>query len=276
MSFEIGEGCKIHPTAVINVKHGSLGDRAIVGEGVRIEGHFVEIGAEAFLDRYSTIGGGSCFDRSAFISAGDWLHMGVNSQINIARGVTIGHEFGFGIDAKIFTHGCYIDSFNLDAPAQWAGVTIGDNVWCPNAWINPGSCIGSNTVVAAGSVVSGRIPSGCLAAGSPAKVVRTDRFNQNAKRIDQNFLTMIIDQMNDRPEIRRNSFDLRTDWDKTLILSCSNEEAIFDLASKVISGSAFHEAVILKDQLRRNGVRFRYVCRETGWVSWAPFKPTVK
>ena len=124
------------------------------------------------MDRNSSIGGGSCFDTCAFLEAGDWLHMGVNSHLNIARGITIGHEFGCGIDTKIFTHGAYINSYELGAPVQWAGVEIGDNVWMPNAWVNPGVKIGSNVLVAARSLVNGLIPPNCMAGGTPARVIK--------------------------------------------------------------------------------------------------------
>ena len=96
--------------------------------------------------------------------------MGVNSQVNIARGVTIGNEVGIGIDTKIFTHGAYLDCFNLGAPVQWDQVTIGDNVWLPNAWINPGVKIGSNVVVSARSLITKNIPEGSLVAGNASKV----------------------------------------------------------------------------------------------------------
>ena len=55
---------------------------------MKIEGHRVEIGREAYFDRGAHIGGGSCFSTKAFLRAGDWLHMGTDSQINTATGVT--------------------------------------------------------------------------------------------------------------------------------------------------------------------------------------------
>ena len=163
MGFHIGENCRIHPSAVINVEEGFLGAGSIINENVRIEGSRIEIGREAFIDRNATIGGGSCFDPEAILRARDWLHMGYGSQINTACGVEIGHEFGCGIETKIFTHGAYIDSYALGAPVQWAGVTIGDSVWMPNAWVNPGVRIGSSIVVAARSLVNRDLPSGSLA-----------------------------------------------------------------------------------------------------------------
>lgn len=52
-------------------------------------------------------------------------------------------------------------------------IKIGDNVWvASSATICGGVTIGSDTVIAAGSVVTRDIPSGVLAAGVPCKVIR--------------------------------------------------------------------------------------------------------
>jgi len=54
-------------------------------------------------------------------------------------------------------------------------VTIGDRVWIGlNAIILPGVTIGDGCVIAAGAVVNRDVPPGCLAAGVPAKVKKTD------------------------------------------------------------------------------------------------------
>lgn len=63
-------------------------------------------------------------------------------------------------------------------------VKIGDNVWvASSATICGGVTIGSDTVIAAGSVVTRDIPSGVLAAGVPCKVIRpitdADRLFEN-------------------------------------------------------------------------------------------------
>ena len=53
-------------------------------------------------------------------------------------------------------------------------VVIGSDVWIGgNCTILPGVTIGSNVVIAAGAVVSRDLPDNCLAAGGPARVVRT-------------------------------------------------------------------------------------------------------
>ena len=52
-------------------------------------------------------------------------------------------------------------------------VEIGDNVFIGlNVLILKGVCIGSNSIIAAGSVVTTSIPENCLAAGIPAKVIK--------------------------------------------------------------------------------------------------------
>ncbi len=270
MGFHIGKNCQIDPSAIINVKHGFIGEGAVIREGVRIEGTRVEIGREAFLDRFATIGGGSCFDPCAFLKAGDWFHMGVSSQVNTARGVTVGHEFGCGIETKIFTHGAYIDSFNLGAPVQWAPVEIGDNVWMPNAWVNPGVKIGSNIVVAARSLVNRDLPTGCLAGGVPVKVLKENYFPRPLSLDEQ---TQLWEQIRDSALLRyqEDHKDLPSvRFDNSRVFSKEGiKETVFDLKAKTIQGDATPWAILLKDQLRRNGIRFRYQCLENVFVPWS-------
>ena len=55
-----------------------------------------------------------------------------------------------------------------------APVKIGDNVWIGmNAVILKGVTIGDNSIVAAGAVVTKRIPANTIVAGNPAAVVKT-------------------------------------------------------------------------------------------------------
>ena len=272
MTFQIGENCKIHPSVIINVDSGYLGAGSILNEGVRLEGSSIKIGKEAFLDRNSSIGGGSCFDAQAFLVTGDWLHMGVNSHVNTACGVTIGHEFGCGIDTKIFTHGAYIDGFSLGAPVQWSSVEIGDSVWLPNAWVNPGVKIGSNVVVAARSLVSRNIPSNSLAGGTPCQVLKENYLPRELSTSEKiEFMNQIFVQAKQRLKKLGSTFESQLNYEpETQITSVTSSEGVtqFFMLERLLRGPASEASMIFKDQLRRNGVRFRYGDHNGHWRQW--------
>lgn len=273
MGFQIGKGCQIDPTAVINVREGFIGEGALIKAHARIEGTRVEIGREAYIDTGAVIGGGSCFDPDAFLRAGDWLHLGVNSQINIARGVTIGHEFGCGIESKIFTHGAYLDAYNLGAPVQWAPVTIGDSVWMPNAWVNPGVKVGDNVIVAARSLVNKNLPSGCLAGGMPAEILKTDYLPRTLSSSEKIQLLENMTAVAWQRYVQMESLNphvekiYRVSLDRIAVEELGRKTEFF-VAAKKIEGQVSPFSRVLKDQLRRNGIRFRYEEQHGQWQSW--------
>ena len=234
---------------------------------MKIEGHRVEIGKEAYFDRGAYIGGGSCFSTQAFLKAGDWLHMGTDSQINTAMGVTLGHSVGVGINTKIFTHGAYIDSFNLGAPVQWAPVNIGNNVWLPNAWVNPGIVIGDNVVVAAMSLINKDIPSGSLAGGIPVKILKENYLPKILTKSEESQLASLIEsQCKTRPGFEK---DIEFAYnDNVLSISDKGNIVSFNLKNLVINGVVTEASIEVKDQLRRNGIRFRFEPLDGEWAPW--------
>lgn len=63
----------------------------------------------------------------------------------------------------------------LDKRVPGQPVEIGNNVWIGvGTTILKGVTIGDGAIIAAGSVVTKDIPARCLAAGVPAKVIKTD------------------------------------------------------------------------------------------------------
>lgn len=56
-----------------------------------------------------------------------------------------------------------------------APIAIGRNCWIgQNARIQKGVTIGDNSIIAANSVVTKDVPANAIAAGNPAKIVKTD------------------------------------------------------------------------------------------------------
>nr|WP_180218760.1 sugar O-acetyltransferase [Streptomyces albus] len=111
---------------------------------------------------------------------GTYLSIGAHTFVNFgavfldAAPLTIGRHVQIGPNVQLLT-----PAHEMDAERRRAGwekavpVTIGDNVWLGGGVIVcPGVTIGADTVVGAGSVVTKDLPSGVLAVGNPARVVR--------------------------------------------------------------------------------------------------------
>ena len=88
--------------------------------------------------------------------------------------VTIGDNVFIAPNVSIYTAGHPIDPAERNTLAEYAKpVTIGNNVWIGGSvTIVPGVTIGDNVTIGAGSVVVKDIPSDCVAAGNPCKVIK--------------------------------------------------------------------------------------------------------
>lgn len=115
-----------------------------------------------------------------YVDHGKHLFIGEGTFINFncvaldVAHITIGKHCQIATNVQLLT-----PTHPLDHDARRAGVesaepiTIGDNVWLGGGVIVlPGVTIGDDTVVGAGSVVSRDLPSGVLALGNPARVVK--------------------------------------------------------------------------------------------------------
>ncbi len=92
-------------------------------------------------------------------------------------------------DHCMFANGCFITDGNhrFDDPTKpvpWQGFSskgptrVGDNVWCgAHVVITSGVRVGERSVIGANSVVTGDIPPFSIAAGAPARVLRTIQYD---------------------------------------------------------------------------------------------------
>ena len=253
--LKFGKDVHIESGVTINVTDGFIGDRSIIRSGVRIEGNSVILGRESYLDHGALIGGGSCFDTCAFLNAGDWLHMGWNSQINIARGVCIGDEVGIGIETKILTHGAYLP-IDYGFPVQWGKVKIGNRVWLPHAWVNPGVTIGNDVVVTAMSLVNTNLESGCLYGGIPVKKIKSNVY----PKLDVSGYTLLENQIPFKVQKKGECF-----------LIAVYDVAVFNLTYRTINGRVTLDTIFVQNQLRRNGIRFKYAVKDGVYVPWQEY-----
>jgi acetyltransferase-like isoleucine patch superfamily enzyme len=222
---------QIHPTAHIG-DDVRLGDWSVVGPRCIIEGD-VEIGRAAWINPDVVIGGGQ--KELGSLRAGDFLHVGLRGFVNIADKVTIGDEVGLGVETKLYTHGGYLNVLH-GFPLQRGPISIGSNVWLPNAMVLPDVTIGSNVVVAAMSLVNRDLPDGCFAGGVPAKVIEANKYPK----------TDIIPQT----------------W------TVKESKTVFDCRNRTIDGPVTEATERFRDVLRRQGIRFKYYDNGGEYAPW--------
>jgi len=152
-----------------------IGAFGTVNESCEIGGRRIAIGQELWMLPGAKIGGGSAYEPPSRLDLGHYVHLGVQTLVNTARPVRIGHEVGLGTRTSIYTHGAYPSRLQ-GFPVAFEGVEIGDFTWIPGATINPGVRIGRNCVVGVNSLVTTSLPDGSLAVGSPAKVIKENAY----------------------------------------------------------------------------------------------------
>lgn len=128
------------------------------------------------------------FDRpEAEVVIGDRTFIGKSTLVS-ATGITIGNDVLISWGATIVDHDSHHIEFEFrnDDVVEWGkgrkdwthvamgNVTVGDKVWIGfNVIILKGVTIGEGAVIAAGSIVTKDVPAWSVAAGVPAKVVKT-------------------------------------------------------------------------------------------------------
>lgn len=114
-------------------------------------------------------------DYGTHIRFGSNVFLNFNCVILDPAPVTFGSNVFLGPGVHIYTA-----THPLDAAERRTGqesakpVSIGDDVWIGGGVIVlPGASIGCGAVIGAGSVVTGAIPAGVVAAGNPCRVIRS-------------------------------------------------------------------------------------------------------
>jgi acetyltransferase-like isoleucine patch superfamily enzyme len=115
------------------------------------------------------------------IAVGGGSFLNLNVMIAAVESVSLG-------DHCMLANGCLVTDGNhrfddLEKPVPWQGftsrgpVTLGDNVWLgANVVVTSGVTIGRRAVIGANSVVIDDIPEFSIAAGAPARILKTIEY----------------------------------------------------------------------------------------------------
>ena len=111
-----------------------------------------------------------CF-QDGYIFLGNGTYLNRNTEVISAKEVAIGRKCMISWDVLIMDtsqHGLG------DQPSDARPISIGDRVWIgARAIILPGVTIGEGAVIGAASVVTRDVPPHTVAAGNPARIIRT-------------------------------------------------------------------------------------------------------
>lgn len=151
-------GYFVHPTAEVS-------DKAKIGRGTRIW-HHAQIREYAEIGEECNIGKGVYIDK--YVKIGNRVK--IQNYVSVYYGVTIEDDVFIGPSAT-FTNDKYPrawlwDESRLCRTIVRRGASIG-----ANATIVCGVTVGEYAMVAAGAVVTKNVPSYCLVAGVPARII---------------------------------------------------------------------------------------------------------
>jgi len=168
---KVESGVKIHIFSFILTKN------LIVGRGASIAPFCILQAYEIRMGDFARIA--PCVIIRAQLIKGACFHIGKHSRvfpfcwIEPGEGVYIGDQVGVGAYSLIFTHGAWSD-FLHNGPVKYGPVIIEDHVWLPwRVFVLPGVTIGRRSIIGANSTVITSIPAHAMAAGCPAKILKS-------------------------------------------------------------------------------------------------------
>jgi acetyltransferase-like isoleucine patch superfamily enzyme len=144
---------------------------------------------EALAEDRLRLGSGVLLEPDVWLTApgNARIHIGAGTFLNLGVMVAALDLVEIG-EHCMFANGCFVSDANhrFDDPLRpvpWQGFTtkgptrVGDNVWCgAGVVITSGVTVGERCVIGANSVVTEDIPPFSIAAGAPAKVLRTIEY----------------------------------------------------------------------------------------------------
>lgn len=158
----------------------SHNNRSRIQEFNRSKREEYELRDQIMREVFGSVGDNSMVEQPVQIDYGAHIHIGDNFYANFdcifmdVAEINIGNNVMIGPRVSLLTA-----SHPVGAKARRSGleyalpITIEDDVWIGgNTTVLPGVRIGKSSIIGAGSVVTGDIPPGVMAAGNPCRVLR--------------------------------------------------------------------------------------------------------
>ncbi len=279
----IGDNCLIFDEVFIHTaKKIAIGERGKISRNCTFRGSELLFGKELWCNEGVDIGGGGCWQNTAILKVGNFVHIGKSAMINICRPVYIGNKTGIGIESMIFTHSAGNGQSVLDGYKH-----IEREVWIGNhvslytrAFVTPGTYIEDGVTVGAMSYVGGRLTKG-LYVGIPAKLKKT--FMESGREEKHQILCeMLLEIFDGKASVYSNETLLNKQYARAILINenFKNENAyeqikkvydefiivnensefqddqicVFDIAREQIYGTQTTFSEEIRDCLRRNGI----------------------
>lgn len=158
-------------TSNVSLKDGSKPSDIEIGEHVWMFGTLAsQSGGKIKFGKYSKIGERSRITAVDSVTIGDYTAIANGTVITDNNNHPVNPDFRFYMRQQSSNDDSRLWKHSVHAP-----VVIGKNVWIgDNVRIHKGVTIGDNSVIAANSIVTKDVPANCVAAGNPARIVKTD------------------------------------------------------------------------------------------------------
>jgi acetyltransferase-like isoleucine patch superfamily enzyme len=165
----------------LNLRLNGRGARVEIGDDVVLTNCLIEMGGNSRL----IVGRGTVISGKIFVGYNSSIIIGagliVTSNLTIraveATNVVIGDDCLFGTDVIVRTSDGHpvFDAYSRERINPSKSISIGRHVWIADrAIVLKGVDIGDGSAVGAGSVLTKSVPSRSIAAGNPARTVRSN------------------------------------------------------------------------------------------------------
>ena len=146
-----------------------------VGKNVRVHSGItyrypgnIEIGNDVTIARRVTL---NSENKNSQLKIDDNVILTFDVKIDFSGGLHIGKNTLISKNCMIETHDHGLDPHSIP---DYKDLVIGENVWIGmnSTILSDVRIIGSNSIIAAGSIVTKEVPSNCIVGGIPAKIIK--------------------------------------------------------------------------------------------------------